>query len=412
MHPRFLVDLTGEGKADIVGFGDAGVYVALNNGDGTFQPSKLVLNEFGYNGGWNVNLHPRFLVDLIGNEKADIVGFGDAGVFVSYQKRWKRAELQEFIEIRLKSWKGDYLVRPNKPSGVTTGDNRIGSEWILETLPDGKIMLKSWKGDYLIRSEQIQGVTTWKTGIGSEWILETLPDGKIMLKSWKGDYLIRSEQTKDVTTGEKGNGSEWILELDQGMENEFQRVEADELNEEKFAPIGNRLNQNSEAMQAFLENPIPTLTDAEIPYVERFNNTNQYESVKMLATRPIDTATRSISTEKEEIKIKVRWWGIDVVMNKKLTQDIISGQSSLGTLSTLFTSVLVAAKVLTGPFGSVVGGIFAAAVATKNAAISIADKGNGVHWPITWLQLAFILHSGVPPLMATNAYFVLWPIRN
>jgi len=31
-----LADLTGDGRADIVGFGDDGVYVALGNGDGTF----------------------------------------------------------------------------------------------------------------------------------------------------------------------------------------------------------------------------------------------------------------------------------------------------------------------------------------------------------------------------------------
>jgi len=30
-HPRFLADVTGDGHADIVGFGDAGVYVALSN---------------------------------------------------------------------------------------------------------------------------------------------------------------------------------------------------------------------------------------------------------------------------------------------------------------------------------------------------------------------------------------------
>jgi hypothetical protein len=36
MHPRFLADLTGDGRADIVGFGDAGVWTALNNGNGTF----------------------------------------------------------------------------------------------------------------------------------------------------------------------------------------------------------------------------------------------------------------------------------------------------------------------------------------------------------------------------------------
>ncbi len=42
MHPRFLADLTGDGRADIVGFGNAGVWVALNNGNGTFQAPQLV----------------------------------------------------------------------------------------------------------------------------------------------------------------------------------------------------------------------------------------------------------------------------------------------------------------------------------------------------------------------------------
>jgi hypothetical protein len=52
-------------RADIVGFGSAGVYVSLNNGDGTFQGPQKVLNNFGYNtGGWLVGRHPRFLADV------------------------------------------------------------------------------------------------------------------------------------------------------------------------------------------------------------------------------------------------------------------------------------------------------------------------------------------------------------
>jgi hypothetical protein len=35
-HPRFPADLTGDGRVDIVGFGNDGVWVALNNGNGTF----------------------------------------------------------------------------------------------------------------------------------------------------------------------------------------------------------------------------------------------------------------------------------------------------------------------------------------------------------------------------------------
>ena len=83
-HPRFLADLTGDGRADIVGFGNAGVYVALNKGDGTFRAPQLVVPNFGYGaGGWRVDRHPRFLADLTGDGRADIVGFGNAGVYVA-----------------------------------------------------------------------------------------------------------------------------------------------------------------------------------------------------------------------------------------------------------------------------------------------------------------------------------------
>ncbi len=83
-HVRLLADLTGDGKADIVGFGDAGVYVSLNNGDGGFPPPTFALANFGYDaGGWRVEKHLRFLADLTGGGKADMVGFGGPGVFIS-----------------------------------------------------------------------------------------------------------------------------------------------------------------------------------------------------------------------------------------------------------------------------------------------------------------------------------------
>ena len=83
-HPRFLADITGDKRLDIVGFGDAGTWVAVSNGDGTFQPMNLAINNFGYNaGGWRVEKHPRFLADTTGDGRADVVGCGDAGVWVS-----------------------------------------------------------------------------------------------------------------------------------------------------------------------------------------------------------------------------------------------------------------------------------------------------------------------------------------
>ncbi|RXW19942.1 hypothetical protein EST38_g5909 [Candolleomyces aberdarensis] len=84
-HPRFVADVNGDGHGDIVGFGDGGVYVAIGNGDGTFQAPRLVISDFGYQaGGWRVDKHPRFVVDLTGNGAADVIGFGNDAVWVSY----------------------------------------------------------------------------------------------------------------------------------------------------------------------------------------------------------------------------------------------------------------------------------------------------------------------------------------
>src|SRR5262249_31985016 len=60
-----------------------GVWIALNNGNGTFQAPQFVLAAFDYNaGGWRVDMHPRFLTDVTGDGRADIVGFGNDGVWI------------------------------------------------------------------------------------------------------------------------------------------------------------------------------------------------------------------------------------------------------------------------------------------------------------------------------------------
>ncbi|MEG4343149.1 LamG domain-containing protein [Microcoleus sp. A003_D6] len=116
-------------------------------------------------------------------------------------------------KIKLKSWKGDYLHRPDSPQGVTTWSTGVGNEWTVEAIADNKIKLKSWKGDYLHRPDSPQGVTTWNTGVGNEWTVEAIADNKIKLKSWKGDYLHRPDSPPDVTTWHTGVGNEWEFEV-------------------------------------------------------------------------------------------------------------------------------------------------------------------------------------------------------
>jgi len=44
-YPRTLCDVNGDGKDDIVGFGDDYVYVSFSNGTG-FEPKQETTNEF------------------------------------------------------------------------------------------------------------------------------------------------------------------------------------------------------------------------------------------------------------------------------------------------------------------------------------------------------------------------------
>ncbi|WP_130796900.1 FG-GAP-like repeat-containing protein [Streptomyces otsuchiensis] len=95
-HPRFLVGTTAGGAVDVVGFGPQGVVVSRGRGDGTFEPSELVMNDFGSAQGWTSARHLRLVADVTGDGAPDIVGFGDAGVWVSHGRgdgRFEQAQL-------------------------------------------------------------------------------------------------------------------------------------------------------------------------------------------------------------------------------------------------------------------------------------------------------------------------------
>ena len=73
--------MNGDGKADIVGFGTTGVYVSLATGGGSFADAVLKLHGFSPADGWSSDdTYPRELADVNGDGMADIVGFGTLGV--------------------------------------------------------------------------------------------------------------------------------------------------------------------------------------------------------------------------------------------------------------------------------------------------------------------------------------------
>jgi hypothetical protein len=80
-HLRFVADVDRDGKDDLIGIKDDGVYVALSTGT-TFLPASKRLDGFGYGPGqdWRVERHPRFVADIDGDGGLEVVGFFEDGV--------------------------------------------------------------------------------------------------------------------------------------------------------------------------------------------------------------------------------------------------------------------------------------------------------------------------------------------
>ncbi|MEM7586597.1 MAG: RHS repeat-associated core domain-containing protein, partial [Acidobacteriota bacterium] len=78
--PREVADVNGDGLGDVIGFNFGGVEVAPSNGS-RFDPSQWTSQPYPYfgrdgsAGGWVAERHPRMMADVDGDGLADIVGF-------------------------------------------------------------------------------------------------------------------------------------------------------------------------------------------------------------------------------------------------------------------------------------------------------------------------------------------------
>ena len=80
------MDVTNDGTAGIVGFGEAGGWVSVARGDGSFHAVRPGFDDLVYNTGWRVEWHPRFVADVTGEGCADLVGFGIDGTYMAFSR--------------------------------------------------------------------------------------------------------------------------------------------------------------------------------------------------------------------------------------------------------------------------------------------------------------------------------------
>lgn len=118
--------------------------------------------------------------------------------------------------------------------------------------------------------------------------------------------------------------------------------------------------------------------------------------------------------ESESVTVSKFWWGIDIKCNEKLTEDIITATATAGPIGTAIAAALVGAGVFTGGIATAIGAAFAAAFALKVAEIKIVNNGEGVHFPITWLQMApVIMQIPMGPVAIIGAIMIfIHPVRN
>ena len=86
---RYIADLNGDGRQDILGFGNAGALVSLGqdpttHGGEAFGQIYLGIADFGFAQGWlSPTDLPRVIGDVNGDNVLDIVGFGNSNTFTA-----------------------------------------------------------------------------------------------------------------------------------------------------------------------------------------------------------------------------------------------------------------------------------------------------------------------------------------
>ncbi|WP_422090048.1 FG-GAP repeat domain-containing protein [Tenacibaculum ovolyticum] len=190
-HPRMLGDVNGDGKDDIIAFGDYNVYVSLSNGS-AFSPSKKWLNaSYSESNHWRVNENPRMVADVNGDGKDDIIAFGDYDIYVSLSNGNKFSSSQKWLQSDLVEKKGWKVNKHPRIVADVNGDNKadivaFGSNNVYISLSNGNKFqpTKIWTNDFVQNKR-------WRVNQHPRMIGDVDGDGKDDIVAF-GDHTVYS----------------------------------------------------------------------------------------------------------------------------------------------------------------------------------------------------------------------------
>lgn len=141
--PRYIADADGDGKDDLIAFSSGGVAVSLSNGK-EFLTSSLWSGAYGRNippippiaTTWVNNTDaPRFVSDVNGDKRADVVGFDTKGIVVSTVV--KTPSGTSFTYKSPERWSSDFGYDPARGADQTYLDNLVNPRMLADFNGDG-----------------------------------------------------------------------------------------------------------------------------------------------------------------------------------------------------------------------------------------------------------------------------------
>jgi hypothetical protein len=102
-----FADINGDFKADICGRGDRGMYCGSSTGTAFIGTHSLHLPEFSDVNSWNLPQHYSTIrvIDVNGDGKADICGRGFAGIYCAQSRSFPGATVFDLIYLRIDNFR-------------------------------------------------------------------------------------------------------------------------------------------------------------------------------------------------------------------------------------------------------------------------------------------------------------------